>query len=115
MKKRFRILIALLFAFLTITTIAHGQSISKNTITIDKGLADTIIHDLEERKLLLVKTKIQDNQISILRHENNHLLAIAQIKEIELMTAKNKVSKRGWQRNFLALSTLTLGVLLLTK
>jgi hypothetical protein len=117
MKKAFKTLIVLSLLFLSSTMIVRGQNISgtTNRIEISKSLADTIIHDLEHRKLLIKKVSILESNILILRDENSYLHQSIDEREIEIIKLRERVKNRGLQRNLLLLGVIVGGVLIFTK
>lgn len=117
MRKAFRILIVSLLLFLTSMMTVQGQNISgtTNKIEISKSLADTIIHDLEHRKLLIKKVSILEANISILRDENSYLNKTITNNEIQITQLKQKAKRRGLQRNLLLAGGIIIGVLFFVK
>lgn len=109
--------IPLLIGFLLLTQIAKGQifyGTTQNfgkTITIPVTLMDTIIHDLQERKLLLKKDSVSKAYISILTDES--YARQAKIYEVEksLLKSEKKRTRNGWQRNLFILSTIVVSYL----
>lgn len=109
--------IPLLIGFLLLTQIAKGQIFYGTTpnfgktITIPVTLMDTIIHDLQERKLLLKKDSVSKAYISILTEES--YAKQAKIYEVEksLLKSEKKRTRNGWQRNFFILSTILVSYL----
>ena len=109
--------IPLLIGFLLLTQIAQGQIFYGTTpnfgktITIPVTLMDTIIHDLQERKLLLKKDSVSKAYISILTDES--YAKQAKIYEVEksLLKSEKKRTRNGWQRNFFILSTIVVSYL----
>lgn len=109
--------IPLLIGFLLLTQIAKGQIFYGTTpnfgktITIPVTLMDTIIHDLQERKLLLKKDSVSMAYISILTDES--YARQAKIYEVEkaLLKSEKKRTRNGWQRNFFILSTIVVSYL----
>jgi hypothetical protein len=109
--------IPLLIGFLLLTQIAKGQIFYGTTpnfgktITIPVTLMDTIIHDLQERKLLLKKDSVSKAYISILTDES--YAKQAKIYEVEksLLKSEKKRTRNGWQRNFFILSTILVSYL----
>lgn len=127
------VLILLSIIFLLLTQIAFGQTTSKPTsdkepllqnrgnklICIPASLADTIIHDLEERKMLLDQKKLytQQNNLLVSKVDEFNTKNIELTKEISILQSdrnkwKTKARLRGWQRNgfigaFLLLAFLT--------
>lgn len=116
-KKKLLNSIPLLIGFLLLTQIAQGQIFYGTTpnfgktITIPVTLMDTIIHDLQERKLLLKKDSVSTAYISILTDEN--YAKQAKIYEVEksLLKSEKKRTRNGWQRNFFILSTILVSYL----
>lgn len=110
-------LILLSITFLSLTQIAKGQIFYGTTpnfgktISIPVTLMDTIIHDLQERKVLLKKDSLSKAYISILTDET--YARQAKIYEVEksLLKSEKKRTRNGWQRNFFILSTILLGYL----
>lgn len=121
MKRKFILSIPLLLAFLLLTQIVRAQNFSKITpktgkpIYLSAGLADTIIHDLKERKLLTRKDSIQKAYISILENENASRQTNVYELEKSLLISEKKRSRNGWQRNSLLLITGFLTYLIITK
>lgn len=105
-------LILSLLLFLTFKQTARGQSSwtttknSVNYICIRTSLADTIIHDLKERKLLLQKDSILIIQNSILKNENR--LANTNYNDIQksLIVSQFKSKRNAWQRNLFIVTTI---------
>jgi len=97
--------------------IVRGQNILKNTnkIEISKSLADTIIHDLEHRKLLIKKVSILESNILILRGENSYLNESINQNKTEITMLKERVKNRALQRNLLIVGIIISGILILTK
>lgn len=116
-KKKLLNSIPLLIGFLLLTQIAKGQIFYGTTpnfgktITIPVTLMDTIIHDLQERKLLLKKDSVSKAYISILTDES--YARQTKIYEVEksLLKSEKKRTRNGWQRNFFILSTIVLSYL----
>lgn len=116
-KKKLLNSIPLLIGFLLLTQIAKGQIFYGTTpnfgktITIPVTLMDTIIHDLQERKLLLKKDSVSKAYISILTDES--YARQAKIYEVEksLLKSEKKRTRNGWQRNFFILSTIVVSYL----
>ena len=109
--------IHLLIGFLLLTTIAKGQNFSKITpssgkqICLPVTLMDTIIHDLQERKMLIRKDSISKLYIS---HLSDQLDANStKIWELEksLLTSEKKRVRNGWHRNVLLVLFITLGTI----
>lgn len=121
MKRKCILSIPLLLLFLFLTQIVRAQNSLKITprtgksITLSAGLADTIIHDLKERKLLTRKDSIQRAYISIL--ENESMSRQTKVYELEksLLISEKKRSRNGWQRNSLLIITGFLTYLIITK
>lgn len=109
--------IPLLIGFLLLTQIAKGQIFYGTTpnfgktITIPVTLMDTIIHDLQERKLLLKKDSVSSAYISILTDESYAKQAKIWEGEKALLISEKKRGRNGWQRNFFILSTIVLSYL----
>lgn len=110
-------LILLLIGFLLLTQIAKGQifygttaNFGKN-ISIPVTLMDTIIHDLQERKVLLKKDSVSKVYISILTDESYAKQVKIWDGEKSLLKSEKKRIRNGWQRNFFILSTILLGFL----
>lgn len=109
--------IPLLIGFLLLTQIAKGQIFYGttpnfgNTITIPVTLMDTIIHDLQERKLLLKKDSVSKAYISILTDESYARQAKIWDTEKSLLKSEKKRTRNGWQRNFFILSTIVVSYL----
>jgi hypothetical protein len=109
--------ILLSIVFLSFTQIASGQifygttpNFGKN-ISIPVTLMDTIIHDLQERKVLLKKDSLSKAYISILTDESYARQAKIWETEKYLLKSEKKRTRNGWQRNFFILSTILLGYL----
>ena len=121
MKRKSFLSIPLLIAFLLLTQIVRAQNSLKITpnlgksITLSAGLADTIIHDLKERKLLTRKDSIQKAYISILENENESRQSNVYELEKSLLISEQKRSRNGWQRNSLLIITGFLTYLIITK
>lgn len=121
MKRKCILSIPLLLLFLFLTQIVRAQNSLKITprtgksITLSAGLADTIIHDLKERKLLTRKDSIQRAYISIL--ENESMSRQTKVYELEksLLISEKKRSRNGWQRNSLLIISGFLTYLIITK
>lgn len=109
--------IPLLIGFLLLTQIAQGQIFYGTTpnfgktITIPVTLMDTIIHDLQERKLLLKKDSVSKAYISILTDESYAKQAKIYEAEKSLLKSEKKRTRNGWQRNFFILSTILVSYL----
>jgi len=109
--------IPLLIGFLLLTQIAKGQIFYGTTpnfgktITIPVTLMDTIIHDLQERKLLLKKDSVSSAYISILTDESYAKQEKIWEGEKALLKSEKKRTRNGWQRNFFILSTIVLSYL----
>lgn len=116
-KKKLLNSIPLLIGFLLLTQIAKGQIFYGTTpnfgktITIPVTLMDTIIHDLQERKLLIKKDSVSKAYISILTDES--YARQTKIYEVEksLLKSEKKRTRNGWQRNFFILSTIVVSYL----
>ena len=116
-KKKLLNSIPLLIGFLLLTQIAKGQIFYGTTpnfgktITIPVTLMDTIIHDLQERKLLLKKDSLSKAYISIITDES--YAKQSKIYEVEksLLKSEKKRTRNGWQRNFFILSTIVVSYL----
>lgn len=117
MKRKLALSIPLLIGFLLLSTIATGQTFSKTTpnfgkqICIPVTLMDTIIHDLQERKMLIRKDSISRLYIS---HLSDQIDANGnKIWELEksLIISEKKRERNGWHRNILLVLFVTLGVL----
>lgn len=114
--QKLALVIALSILFLLVTQTLLGQSTLKtttlqgntkdSTICIPIALADTIIHDLEERKILLqqkdlfiAKGKLLEDKVTEFGQKNLEL----QEELVNLEQQKNKwqtkAAIRGWQRN----------------
>lgn len=110
-------LILLSITFLTCTQIASAQIFYGTTpnfgktISIPVTLMDTIIHDLQERKVLLKKDSLSKAYISILTDENYARQAKIWEGEKSLLKSEKRRTRNGWQRNFFILSTIVLGYL----
>lgn len=119
MKSKRRLLnsIPLLIGFLMLTQIAKGQIFYGTTpnfgksISIPVTLMDTIIHDLQERKVLLKKDSLSKAYISILTDESYARQAKIYETEKSLLKSEKKRTRNGWQRNFFILSTILLSYL----
>ena len=109
--------IPLLIGFLLLTQIAKGQIFYGTTpnfgktITIPVTLMDTIIHDLQERKLLLKKDSVSKAYISILTDESYAKQTKIWEGEKALLKSEKKRTRNGWQRNFFILSTIVVSYL----
>ena len=105
-------LIVSLLLFLTFSQKAHAQSSwtttknSVNYICIRTSLADTIIHDLKERKLLLVKDSILIVQNSILKNENRLTNTNYNETQKSLIISQFKSKRNAWQRNLFIVTTI---------
>ena len=77
-----------------------------NYTCIPNALADTIIHDLEERKILLIQKELYDYKQEVLTEKVNEFYG----KNVEMQSEiiklrkdadewKTKATVRGWQRN----------------
>lgn len=101
------------------TQTACGQSTSRitkkyvDTICISKGLADTIIHDLKERKLLLIQNAALDAQRQILNKEVSALSSQVDVLTDDRNKWKKKARIRGWQRNWTSIGLIVLGIVLI--
>jgi hypothetical protein len=109
--------ILLSIVFLSFTQIANAQifygttpNFGKN-ISIPVTLMDTIIHDLQERKVLLKKDSLSKAYISILTDESYARQSKIWETEKSLLKSEKKRTRNGWQRNFFILSTILLGYL----
>lgn len=100
-----------------LSAIVSAQTFSKTTpnfgkqICIPVTLMDTIIHDLQERKLYIRKDSISKLYIS---HLNDEIEANGgKIWELEksLLISEKKRSRNGWHRNILLVLFITLGVI----
>ena len=117
MKSKSFKLIPLLIVFLLLGTIAKGQSLSKTTPSIGKQiclpvtLMDTIIHDLQERKLYIRKDSISKLYITHLSEQLD--VNSTKIWELEksLLTSEKKRVRNGWHRNVLLVLFITLGTI----
>jgi hypothetical protein len=114
-QKKFLNSIPLLLGFLLLTQIAKGQifygttpNFGKN-ISIPVSLMDTIIHDLQERKVLIKKDSLSKAYISILTDESYAKQTKIWEGEKSLLKSEKKRIRNGWQRNFFFLSTILLG------
>lgn len=100
-----------------LTQIAKGQIFYGTTpnfgktITIPVTLMDTIIHDLQERKLLLKKDSVSKAYISILTDESYAKQSKIWEGEKALLKSEKKRTRNGWQRNFFILSTILVSYL----
>jgi hypothetical protein len=105
-------IVFLLFTQIAIAQIFYGTTpnFGKN-ISIPVTLMDTIIHDLQERKVLLKKDSLSKAYISILTDENYARQAKIWEGEKSLLKSEKKRTRNGWQRNFFILSTILLGYL----
>lgn len=116
-KKKLLNSIPLLIGFLLLTQIAKGQIFYGTTpnfgktITIPVTLMDTIIHDLQERKLLLKKDSVSKAYISILTDESYARQTKIYEAEKSLLKSEKKRTRNGWQRNFFILSTIVVSYL----
>jgi hypothetical protein len=114
-KRRFLNSIPLLIGFLLLTQIAKGQIFYGTTpnfgktISIPVTLMDTIIHDLQERKILIKKDSLSKAYISILTDESYAKQTKIWEGEKSLLKSEKKRTRNGWQRNFFILSTILLG------
>ena len=70
---------------------------------------DTIIHDLQERKVLIKKDSLSKAYISILTDESYAKQTKIWEGEKSLLKSEKKRIRNGWQRNFFILSTILLG------
>jgi hypothetical protein len=109
--------IPLLIGFLLLTQIAKGQisyKITENSgkqICIPVTLMDTIIHDLQERKILLRRDSLSRAYISILRDDTGDRQTKIYDQEKSILILQKKKARNGWQRNIFILSTIFLGYL----
>ena len=116
-KKKLLNSIPLLIGFLLLTQIAKGQIFYGTTpdfgktITIPVTLMDTIIHDLQERKLLIKKDSVSKAYISILTDESYARQTKIYETEKSLLKSEKKRTRNGWQRNFFILSTILVSYL----
>lgn len=116
-KKKLLNSIPLLIGFLLLTQIAKGQIFYGTTpnfgktITIPVTLMDTIIHDLQERKLLIKKDSVSKAYISILTDESYARQSKIYEAEKSLLKSEKKRTRNGWQRNFFILSTIVVSYL----
>ena len=116
-KKKLLNSIPLLIGFLLLTQIAKGQIFYGTTpdfgktITIPVTLMDTIIHDLQERKLLIKKDSVSKAYISILTDESYAKQSKIWEGEKALLKSEKKRTRNGWQRNFFILSTIVVSYL----
>jgi hypothetical protein len=117
LKSKLSNLILLFITFLSLTQIAKGQifygttpNFGKN-ISIPVTLMDTIIHDLQERKVLIKKDSLSKAYISILTDESYARQTKIYETEKSLLKSEKKRTRNGWQRNFFILSTILLGYL----
>jgi len=100
-----------------LSTIAQGQIFSKTTPNLDKQiclrvtLMDTIIHDLKERKLLLVKDSIYRGQILVLKDSLMYSNMNTYKIEKSLLISEKKRARNGWHRNILLVLIFTFGLL----
>jgi hypothetical protein len=117
LKQKFLNSIPLLIGFLLLTQIAKGQisyKITENSgkqICIPVTLMDTIIHDLQERKILLRRDSLSRAYISILRDDTGDRQSKIYDQEKTILILQKKKARNGWQRNFFILSTIFLGYL----
>lgn len=116
-KQKFLNSIPLLIGFLMLTQIAKGQIFYGTTpnfgktISIPVTLMDTIIHDLQERKVLLKKDSLSKAYISILSEDNGARQTKIYEQEKSILILQKKKARNGWQRNIFILSTIFLGYL----
>jgi hypothetical protein len=116
-KRRFLNSIPLLIGFLLLTQIASGQIFYGTTpnfgksISIPVTLMDTIIHDLQERKVLLKKDSLSRAYISILTNQSQDRQAKIWEGEKLLLKSEKRRTRNGWQRNFFILSTILVSYL----
>jgi len=109
--------IPLLIGFLLLTQIVKGQisyKITENSgkqICIPVTLMDTIIHDLQERKILLRRDSLSRAYISILRDDTGDRQSKIYEHEKTILILQKKKARNGWQRNIFILSTIFLGYL----
>jgi hypothetical protein len=117
MKRKYLNSIPLLIGFLMLTQIAKGQIFYGTTpnfgksISIPVTLMDTLIHDLQERKVLLKKDSLSKAYISILTDESYARQQKIWDTEKALLKSEKKRTRNGWQRNFFILSTILLSYL----
>ena len=117
LKSKLLNLILLSITFLSLTQIAKGQIFYGTTpnfgktISIPVTLMDTIIHDLQERKVLIKKDSLSKAYISILTDESYARQTKIYETEKSLLKSEKKRTRNGWQRNFFILSTILLGYL----
>jgi hypothetical protein len=117
LKQKFLNSIPLLIGFLLLTQIVKGQisyKITENSgkqICIPVTLMDTIIHDLQERKILLRRDSLSRAYISILRDDTGDRQSKIYDQEKTILILQKKKARNGWQRNFFILSTIFLGYL----
>jgi len=104
--------IPLLIGFLLLMQIAKGQISYKITghtgkqVCIPVTLMDTIIHDLQERKLYIRKDSLNSAYISILTNENYSRQSKIYETEKSFIISESKRKRNGWQRNFFILTTI---------
>jgi len=121
-------LILSLITFLLLTQIALGQHslkttksfVKPDTICLPKSLVDTMIHDLKERKILIVQNQALYSYKEILIKEiaekEASIISLKDEKnksEINLEVYKRKATLRGWQRNGLILGMIIFGIVVL--
>jgi len=104
--------IPLLIGFLLLFQIAKGQISYKiighsgKQICLPVTLMDTIIHDLQERKLLIKKDSLNSKYISILTQENYDRQSKIYETEKSFIISDSKRKRNGWQRNFFLITTI---------
>lgn len=109
--------IPLLIGFLLLGTIVRGQSLSKTTPSIGKQiclpvtLMDTIIHDLQERKLYIRKDSISKLYITHLSDQIDANGSKIWQLEKSLLTSEKKRVRNAWHRNVLLVLFITLGTI----
>lgn len=110
--KKLSILILLLSPFPTLSQTLKEQSswtTTKNSVKyvcIRESLADTIVHDLKERILLIKKDSVLTIQNSILRNENRMVNINTSELQKSLFIEKYKRKRNGWQRNLFIVTTI---------
>lgn len=75
---------------------------------------DTMIHDLKERKLLLIKDSILTKHNSILKAENSAINTMTYELQKSLKFEQMKRKRNGWQRNLFIITT-ALSIYICTK
>lgn len=117
MKQKLILSLPLLIAFLLPTKIVQGQNFLKITqnsdreICIPVTLMDTIIHDLQERKLIMGKDSVYKGYISALNKKLSTTNTKYNQTEISLLKSEKKRIRNGWQRNTFILLSVVMGIL----